>query len=283
MAMTRTRRDRCPGVLRPWPADDGQLVRLRLVGGRLPVPSLLALLDVAERYGDGRVHPTGRANLQLRALPRHDDGVPPEVLAAIEATGLLPSRTHELVRNIVMSPTSGVAGGRLDLRPVAASLDRALCADPGLGRLPGRFLFVLDDGRGDLVSRSCDLGLVALDDGRLQLRVGDGWGAVVPRDSAAGTVVELARRFQSRRGDGAAAAWHVSELPEPLVDPQPSDARVPWATGPLPFGDVPGGRHVEIADTGLDRGQAEVLLAGAAGDVVVTPWRGIFVPDGARP
>ena len=70
----RTRGDLCPGVFRPWPADDGALVRLRVPGGHFTRTTLLALLDVAESYGDGRVHLTKRANLQLRALP-HADGV----------------------------------------------------------------------------------------------------------------------------------------------------------------------------------------------------------------
>ena len=65
----RTRGDLCPGVFRPWPADDGALVRLRLPGGHLSRTTLLSLVAVAEQYGDGRVHLTTRANLQLRALP----------------------------------------------------------------------------------------------------------------------------------------------------------------------------------------------------------------------
>ena len=71
MARTRdSRPDRCPGVLRPWPADDGALVRLRLIGGRLPTAvagSRSARSPTT--YGDGDVHLTGRANLQLRGLP----------------------------------------------------------------------------------------------------------------------------------------------------------------------------------------------------------------------
>jgi dissimilatory sulfite reductase (desulfoviridin) alpha/beta subunit len=53
--MSRVRTDRCPGVGRPWPAEDGLLVRLRLIGGSVSSASLLSLVSVAETYGDGRV------------------------------------------------------------------------------------------------------------------------------------------------------------------------------------------------------------------------------------
>ena len=121
--MTRTRGDLCPGVLRPWPAEDGALVRLRIPGGRLALESLAGLLAVAEEYGDGRVHLTTRANLQLRGLPGREE-LPPHVVEAIRATGLLPHPDHELVRNIMVSPLTGLAGGRADLRPVTRRPDR---------------------------------------------------------------------------------------------------------------------------------------------------------------
>ncbi|UUZ58260.1 hypothetical protein [Nocardioides sp. B-3] len=79
------------------------LVRLRLIGGLVSSASLQALADVAEEYGDGRVHLTSRANLQLRALPGSGSALSSEVLAAIEATGLLPTRSHELIRNVMVS------------------------------------------------------------------------------------------------------------------------------------------------------------------------------------
>ncbi|MGL5909391.1 MAG: precorrin-3B synthase, partial [Phycicoccus sp.] len=131
-----------------------------------------------------------------------DGGVAPEVRVALQETGLLPSPTHELVRNILGSPQTGLAGGRADLRPVAAHLDALLCVHPDLARLPGRFLFVLDDGRGDLLDREADLGLVALDDATAQLRVGTAWGPLVQLDDAASALVELAVRFLARRGNG---------------------------------------------------------------------------------
>ena len=67
-------------------------MRLRLAGGRVTADSLAALLWVSRRYGDGDVHLTARANLQLRALPHeHDDAqagrLRPDVAAAIVASG----------------------------------------------------------------------------------------------------------------------------------------------------------------------------------------------------
>ncbi len=275
---TRSRRDLCPGASRPWPADDGMLVRLRLIGGRVSSASLRALADVAERYGDARVHVTARANVQLRALPGADGALHPDVLAAIKATGLLPTRTHELVRNVMVSPQSGLAGGAVDIRDAAADLDDRLCADPDLAVLPGRFLFVLDDGRGDLVTRSCDLGLVALDNASAQLRVGDGLGPVVPIGVATEQIAALAHEFAVRRGTAPTAPWHVVELPEPLMARHTPDPRLPVPAPPLPFGGVPGGCHVQVTGAGLDP-QAVADLTAHAADLVITPWRGVLVPE----
>lgn len=281
MSASRTRADRCPGALRPWPAADGLLVRLRLIGGRVSASALRSLVEAAEEYGDGRVHPTSRANLQVRALPGAEGRLSSDALAALERTGLLPSRSHELARNVMASPQTGLAGGRADLRSVAREVDDRVCADPDLAALPGRFLFVLDDGRGDLLTRGCDLGLVALDADRAQLRVGTGWGRIVPLDEAAGRIAELAHAFVVRRGRGASAAWHVAELAEPLVPPRPPAPGLPAPTRPLPFGPVPGGRHIEVSASGLDRRTVEDLTA-AVDHVIVTPWRGVLISEESR-
>jgi precorrin-3B synthase len=209
-------------------------------------------------------------------------------LEAIESTGLLPSRTHEFVRNVLMSPQTGLAGGRADLRPVADELDALICADRELGQLPGRFLFVLDDGRGDVLDRltgvgkrGTDLGLVALDDGTVQLRVGNHWGVLRSLGAAANRLVDLARQFLDVRGTGANAAWHVRELAYPLQPAVPADQRIPAAAPPLAYGTVPGGVHVRVDDGVLTQHGAQALLeqASAVTHLVVTPWRGILVPD----
>lgn len=273
----RSRPDQCPGVLRPWPADDGLLVRLRLPGGRVSRTALEQLLEIAVEYGDGRVYSTSRANLQVRGLPADGDSalLPREVEAAFAATGLLPSRRHDVARNLMASPQTGLAGGRADLRPVLAELDRLLCEDSAVGGLPGRFLQVLDDGRGDLIERTCDLGLVALDRCHAQLRVGPGWGPIVPLVEAPAVLLALTHRFLEARGAGPGAAWHISELSEPLIQPVAADPRIPQPLGPLQYGPVPGGVHVPVPRSGLAHADLRFL---SAAELVVTPWRGVLVP-----
>jgi len=277
MAQTRTRPDRCPGVVRPWRADDGGLVRVRVPGGRIARPALRALAAVAEEYGDGRVRVTGRANLQLRAMPLTEDGrLAPSALTALEATGLLPSRAHDRVRNVLASPQTGLAGGRADLRPVVAALDALLVGDDALAGLPGRFLFTLDDGRGDLADKHLDLGLVAIDATRAQLRVGEMWGEIVAVDEAPAALTALAHAFLAARGSGPTAPWHVPELDRPLVPPHPPVAGVRVSAGPLAFGPVGGGRHVAVPEGGLD---LPTIAAWTAPTVIVTPWHGVLIPE----
>lgn len=282
----RDRGDLCPGVLRPWPAADGALVRLRLVGGTLSPAALWGLLDIAEDHGDGRVHLTRRANIQLRALPAVDGVLEAQVVDRISATGLLPVPSHELVRNIMVSPLSGRHGGRRDLYPLAHQLDTGLCADPHLAGLSARFLFVLDDGRGDVITRSSDLALLVLDENLAQLRIGDQWGPVLPVDQAVPALLDHARAFVDARGTGPEAPWHIRELTEPLhpaVAPQAGTAAVlasPAAA--LPAGPVAAGvNHHLVPDGLLDRALAEQILASGpdgAGPVSlrVTPWRSVL-------
>ncbi len=287
MSVVRERRDRCPGALRPWPASDGLLVRLRLIGGYVSSGQLRSLVRVAEEFGDGHVHLTSRANLQVRAFPgTAAGGLDRDALRALEGTGLLPCRTHELVRNVMISPQTGLAGGHADVRPVGRELDRALCSNDKLAGLSGRFLFVLDDGRGDLLGRTCDLGLVLLDPTAGQLRVADGWGPVVAVEDAARALVGLADRFADVRENGPAAAWHIRELGPALADSAlvattAADPRLPQPAPPLPYGQVPGGRHVGVPGAILDRDAVAALTTGTD-HVIVTPWRGVLVPGRAR-
>ena len=280
---TRNRTDRCPGILRPWIADDGALLRIRTPAGRLRTDALRGLLDAAGRFGDGHVYVTSRANVQIRGV---GDGLP-QLASRIDELGLLPSPAHDRARNIMASPLTGRLGGRADVSLLARQLDALLLADSRLAELPGRFLFVLDDGRGDLIHRDLDLGLVAVDSEYGQLRVGTRrWGAHVRLDRAADVLVSLARTFLAVRGSGPNAPWHVDELDisdvDALASPRPQDRRAAAQSPAPPHGPLAqdDGRH--CAHVPLPGGvltSATGALADAGADVIMTPWRSLLLPD----
>lgn len=287
--MTRAYVDRCPGVLRPWIAEDGALIRLRLIGGALPVEALRGLAQISADWADGNILLTKRANLQLRGIGHVDGCLPAEFIAAISATGLLPTPSHELVRNIMISPLTGRTEGHLDVRPIAHELDALLCGDAAFAGLAGRFLFVLDDGRGDLVDRHLDLGLMAVDSDAVQLRIGSHiWGPIVPPADAAELLLDSAARFLSIHGNGDSALWHIDELPaegaELLNHRHARDLRTQVVSLPPPYGrisQVDGlvARHLEVPDGVLTHALIDEVAELAGPEVIVTPWRSIIVPD----
>lgn len=267
----------CPGVLRPWIADDGALIRLRIPGGEIKASTLAQLMGIARKHADGNVHLTKRANLQLRGIAHQNACVSPDLIDEITAAGLLPSPTHELIRNILVSPLTGRSGGRADLRPVTRALDLGLLAEPELAALPGRFLFVLDDGRGDVAHRNLDLGAFAVDEDSAQLRIGrNSWGPIVPIEEIAPNLVLLAQRFLTVRGEGPKAPWHVDELPAGthLTQPHAQDLRTHITSLPLPISET----HVAVSDGILTPALADDLIDRSTGSLIVTPWRSVVLP-----
>ena len=287
----RSHADRCPGVLRPWIADDGALIRLRLVGGELTSQMLTDLMAISARWADGTVLLTKRANLQLRGIkPAVDDAgaacVPEEFVEAIAKAGFLPAPTHELVRNIMVSPLSGRVGGRANLFPIARALDKALCADPLFAGLSARFLFVFDDGRGDLIDRTLDLGAMAVDAENAQVRLGsDAWGEVIELESLPEVLLELAARFVRARGESTDAPWHIDDLTSPLTESHHARDLRTQVTSPFhPRGELTeyDGRVAEIIEVPegiVTHDVATHVLARAGSDLIVTPWRSLVLPD----
>ncbi|EFH31685.1 cobalamin biosynthesis protein CobG, partial [Streptomyces pristinaespiralis ATCC 25486] len=177
----RERGDACPGALRLHTADDGALARVRVPAGVVSAAQAYALADAAERLGDGALDITSRGNLQLRGL---GPGCGGELARLLDAAGLLPAPRHERVRNIVASPLSGLDGrGHLDVQPLVRELDALLCASGRTPDLSGRFLFALDDGRGDMTELAADVMLLAEPGGaRVRVTVGASSARVRPED-----------------------------------------------------------------------------------------------------
>jgi precorrin-3B synthase len=242
----------------------------------VPVRALLELLDIVATQHDPSIQLTSRAALQLRGLPSPVD---PGLRERLRATGLVPSASHELVRNVVASPLSGLDGlGHCDLRPVVSALDTAVCADPRLAALPGRFLFALDDGRGDVIGEAFDLGVLATGPGRCVVLAGGrshGWASSL--DGAVPRIIALAHEFLDRTA--VRGAWHVSDLADPLGPPPTVVPELP-APAARPIGPV--GDHIVVGvPLGLlTRGHVDALYA-VTDRVGVTPWRSLVVENAA--
>jgi len=289
----RDRADACPGALQTHAAADGALARVRIPGGALTPEQLLALSAAARSLGDGALELTSRGNVQLRGVRA---GAVGELGDRLADAGLLPSATHETARNVLASVLSGRTGGLLDVRPWVSAFDGGLCTDPALAALPGRFLAAFDDGRGDVAGLGADVGLLALDAGRVALLLGGtDSGLRCPPSEAVGLALAATRGFLDERAAQGGTAWRVAELAdgpariaaalgghrtEPLPVPSPP------LTGPAGAVHQDDGRSALVAVVPLGRltaSQAELLADTAVGDLQLTPWRSVAVPDLAGP
>jgi precorrin-3B synthase len=236
----RQRPDRCPGALSLHEAADGLLARVRLPGGRVGASTLHALAGLSEV-----VEITSRGNLQLRAVRA-------DVADAVADLGLLPSATHERVRNIAAHPDPA-------LDDTVRRLDAALCDRPALAQLPGRFLFS--------VGGHLDADIVL--DGPW---VHAGGRAVTTSDPV-GTALDAAERFLHQRTD----QWRVAELTEPVLDgtvlPPPAPRPLPTGTLP-PLGRLSRSLCAQLHGTVVLTGERTIVLREPH-----APVRGVSGPD----
>ncbi len=320
-AVGRDVADRCPGVLRLAEAADGRLARIRLPGGLITGGQLRVLAGLAVELGDGRIELTSRGNVQLRALA---EGAAGPLTAGLARAGLLPSLDHDQVRNVLASPLAGLDGlgnGR-DLTAIVAALDAGLCARPRLAELSGRFLFAIDDGRGDVAGLGADIVAVAGADGTVVNGLAisgpltEGLVSDLRADATVAEVVAVmlafAEAFLDERAASGSAAWRIADLPGGAELVRSAVAgRFGLASGPQPSARAAAARPVglvrrqaeagggveprSVTPDGLDSAvllaplgrltaaQATWLAARAAGRPArITPWRSVVLPDQAE-
>lgn len=282
-AAPATRRDgpdACPGVRSVWSAADGGLARVRLPGGRLTGRQLHLLADVADDLGNGILELTVRANAQVRGLRPSGEH---ELATRLRAEGLLPSDTHDRVRNILASPFTGLPWGG-DVVAEIEALDDGLCDRPRLAELPGRFLFALDDGSVDVATLGPDVGAVAVGAEFALLLGGRPCGRWVDREDLVAALLAAAEAFLDEREAQRSPAWRLAELADgpsrvlarldgnPLREAGPE---VPDLAAPV----VPAGKSViEVPDGRLTSERAREI-ADLGTDLRVTPWRSVVVGE----
>ncbi|MEU7629700.1 precorrin-3B synthase [Nocardia sp. NPDC049220] len=283
--MTRPVADSCPGVLRLHDAADGPLARIRVPGGRVEPVQWQVLAQAAHDLGDGNIELTSRGNVQLRRI-----GDAEALWARLENVGLLPSHTHERVRNIIASPLSGRVGGVADVRGLVRALDTELMAAPRLADLPGRVLFTLDDGRGDVSGLGADIGVHAVgpDEFALLLAGADS-GIRIHSADVTEVVLAAAHGFLALRGDNP-GRWrlreiaHGSERVIDLLGLPPGDDRVEFTTAQVvPIGWLEQDNGLVSLGAGVRLGSLPArtaeFLAAVERPVFVTPWRSLIATD----
>lgn len=278
--MSRERsQDRCPGTTRAYESAEGALVRIRLPGGIISPEQLKLLTNLAAHNGPRALELTSRGSLQLRSVDS-----PATAAEYIALAGLLPSASHDRVRNIAASPLTGRHDGITDVRPWIAALDSAIQHQPLLADLPGRFWFGIDDGRGDISALNTDIGLHAVCPDLVAVTLaGRDTGIRVDTSDAVAMAIEMALRFQRVRDN----RWRVREMSDTSAltagfsaTERRSDLGVPTAAPVGWFEQRDGRIALGVAvPLGVLPVAAAYAVASLHRPLIITPWRSLVVAD----
>ena len=192
----------CPGALKPMRSGDGLIVRVRPRCGMFRPDELVVLAEAAQRFGNGHIDLTRRANLQVRGVGEESL---PGLHDVIGGLGLLdPTPEGEAVRNLMISPLAGVDPAEvLDIRGIALEIARLLVSERALWALPSKFGFIVDGcGTLTLADERADIRLTAIRNGAnpsvaigIDTQAGIDWLGSVSPAAAATAAMETARAF----------------------------------------------------------------------------------------
>jgi precorrin-3B synthase len=267
----------CPGALRPMQSGDGLVVRVRPFGGRLEAEQVAGLAELAERYGNGLIDVTSRANLQIRGVTEQSHRRLLDGLALLRL--LDPDADIEGRRNIVVTPFWNVGD---ETQALAAELEEAL-AESGL-ELPTKFGFAIDDGKSRvLAGDSADVRVERDRGGRLLVRAdGARLGRSVARGEVVSTALALADWFiasggaKDGRGRMAAHIAAGATLPDGLRDEtEPSPVMAASRPGHYPHGALVGVAFGQMLHSTLHQ------FSGCGHALRMTPWR-MVLSEGKR-
>lgn len=133
------------GLFYVAPTQSSFMCRLRIPNGILSNWQLLAVANIAERFGGGYSHITTRANLQIREIKAEIAG---DVVDALSAVGLSPRGSGaDNIRNVTGSATAGIDAQELiDTRPQALDWHFHILNERILYGLPRKFNVSFDGG-----------------------------------------------------------------------------------------------------------------------------------------
>jgi len=152
----------CPSLFNAATAQDGILSRIRLPAGLITSKQCEVLLGVVNRFGNGEIQITNRANLQIRT----SQALIEEVLLDFQDYGLASStESTDGLRNMMASPSAGIdAQAKINTIPLVKAWNFYLLQHPELTILSNKFSICFDGGEAIRVSdRPNDICLVAVE------------------------------------------------------------------------------------------------------------------------
>jgi len=244
----------CPSSLRPMESGDGYIVRIKPAFGRVTRMQLEKIAHLADRFGNGIIELTNRANLQLRGVSMADHPALIDALVQAELVDMDPDL--DAAPQILVAPNCDA-----DMRNLYDNLRRAK-----LPNLPAKFGMVLEQGGQMLMQASGDIRLCALGDQVVVWADGCDGGVCLPFSDAVGHVEKLATWFaQHCDADHRrmSQVLKVAQFPaEWCVDPLPEETKASsGAKYAVPFGQMTSAALLSFTEhAGSD-------------DIRLTPWR----------
>lgn len=243
----------CPGAYRPMLSGDGLILRIRPRCARLTRHQISVVCDLSNRFGNGLLDVTSRANLQIRGIAETEHR---RVLDALAQNDLLDSHPDlEQRRNILVDPfwEPGDLSHRIATRLIAALAD--------FPTMPAKTGFAIDCGKTPRLARaSADIRFEVSECGALLLRAdGAAKGKLVHEDTAVDEALTLAKWFvdgltqnTGRLRNQLAArplprSWQQTKPRGDRPLPQPGQYPLGFLFA-LPFGKIAADDLIEIAD-----------------------------------
>ena len=309
------RRSACPGLFRMAKALDGAICRVKLTFGEFSAEQARQVAEAAEKFGNGIIEITNRANLQIRGVRAETEAL---LIAALLDAGLGPLTDRgDDVRNVMVSPVAGVDHALVDVRPLALRLLTALQLNAGYQTLSPKFSVLVDGGETvAMVEHPHDIWVSPIDPESKTSQFAFGIAGVPPTgrddrpalgrvngDEVFAVVTSIIDLFlEWSRGNPAASrmrhfladigeADFLQQLERGLGHSVGHDASAPWLRRqPRAHGHL--GVLIESASTfligampPLGRLDPDVLVALAAlaqeqgnGHLRLTPWQSILLP-----
>lgn len=247
-------------------SGDGLIVRVRPRAGKLTAGQLRNLALLSQKYGNGVIDLTSRANLQIRGVAEADYASLPEELLA--ANLLDPTPADEARRNVLTTPFWSEGDGTEALH------DRLVAELERLPALPAKMGIALDTGHHPVLAavsadfrfeRGREVPLILRADGAVT-------GVAVTSDTMMPQLAALAQWFVASGGSEAGRMRkHLASvtLPARFQGAVPAEPATPPDAGAHPNGFLVG------VAFGAMNAESLLTLIDTTGVCVVrvTPWR----------